>query len=151
MTPLKKCTYTLTSTLLQAPQTSKSAPEVHSALPVWGFGMVVVSTVSKIQVEECIFGYLSMACYLLLPIDAMEINDFNLYMPRPHFACGYAHFLRINVIWSLMNTYHQPQKGVMGVAGGSEVDLPVGEGGLVDAGGAGDGEGYGVANEHPHA
>ena len=67
---------------------SKSAPEVHSIIPVWGFGTVVMSTVSKIRVEEHIFGYLGMAHYLLLPIDAMEINDFNLYMPRPHWPAG---------------------------------------------------------------
>ena len=61
-----------------APQMSKSAPKAHGIIPVWGFGTVVVLTVSKIQVKEHIFGYLGMACYLLLPIDVMEINNFNL-------------------------------------------------------------------------
>ena len=45
--------------------------------------------------------------------------------------------------------YHRPQKGITGAVSGGEVDLLVGEGGLVDVGGVGDGEGHGTANEHP--
>ncbi|KAF8519083.1 hypothetical protein JB92DRAFT_2711512 [Gautieria morchelliformis] len=60
------------------------APDVHGVIPVWGFGTVVASNVSKIPVNERVFGYLAMARYLLLPVDTSNINQFNFYVPRPH-------------------------------------------------------------------
>ncbi|KAF8584666.1 hypothetical protein K439DRAFT_1410904 [Ramaria rubella] len=59
-------------------------PDAHGVIPVWGFGTIVASNISKIHVGERVFGYLGMSRYLLLPVDANEINNFNFYVPRPH-------------------------------------------------------------------
>lgn len=65
-----------------------SAPNIHGVIPVWGFGTIVASNISKVHVNERVFGYLGMARYLLLPLDELDINEFNIYVPRPHLPRG---------------------------------------------------------------
>ncbi|KAK2461200.1 hypothetical protein APHAL10511_006727 [Amanita phalloides] len=58
--------------------------ETHGLIPVWGFGTIVVSTHPKIQVGERIYGYLSLAKYLLLSVSPTDVNRYSFYILRPH-------------------------------------------------------------------
>lgn len=54
---------------------------------MWGFASVVQSTHPSIQSGERVFGYMSMARYLVLPVEAV-VNKYNFYVPRPHLPPG---------------------------------------------------------------
>ncbi|KAM6503342.1 Protein of unknown function (DUF2855) domain containing protein [Amanita muscaria] len=71
--------------------------KTHGLVPVWGFGTVVVSTHPKIQVGERVYGYFSLAKYLLLPITPTDVTEHAFYVSRPHLPSDrrpYNHVIR---------------------------------------------------------
>ncbi|KAJ7682851.1 hypothetical protein B0H17DRAFT_942560 [Mycena rosella] len=67
-----------------APETDTVSSKTHGLIPVWGFGSIIASSVSKIIPGERIYGYLAPTRYLLVPVSPSDVNKHAFYVPRLH-------------------------------------------------------------------
>jgi hypothetical protein len=72
----------------RAPKAENISAETHGVVPVWGFGIVVMSTHPRILTGERVYGYLAPARYLILPVSSSDVNKHAFYVPRPHLPAG---------------------------------------------------------------